>query len=296
MDISICILTHSQPELLPRCVASCVEELGRAAVDGEIIIIDNASTDGSPQELARTFPQVRIIRHEQNLGFSTANNLAIRGSAGKYTLILNDDAILQPDSLRLMLHKIDSDLTIAAVGPKLLNPDGSLQRGFTNRRLPRLRSLLCGLLGLNPLFERWGWSRDLLTHSRDPYRSGETEHLAGACLLVRRDMLEAVGFFDEEFYYLFEDADLCCRLRKLGGKIVYLAEATVVHYGSASLKQLMGRERAGLYFQSLVAYYKKHHSRPAYLFVRTAVTLISALYAPLTTRRQARTPQVRTSL
>jgi N-acetylglucosaminyl-diphospho-decaprenol L-rhamnosyltransferase len=289
MDVSICILTHSQPDLLPCCVASALEEIGKAAVKGEVILIDNASSDGSPQAIARLFPQVRIIRNDQNLGFSAANNEAIRASTGTYTLLLNDDAILQPGSLRLMLRTIDSDPTIAAVGPKLLNPDGSIQRGYTNRRLPRLRSLVCAFLGLNPLLEARPWTRDLFTHSRDLSVSGETEHIAGACLLVRRDMLERIGLFDEQFYYLWEDADLCYRLREAGGRIVYLAEAQVAHHGSASLKQLMRPERAALYFQSLLSYYKKHGTRPGYLLVRIAVGLISILRSPRALWREAGT-------
>jgi GT2 family glycosyltransferase len=107
MYLSICILTHNQPELLPLCVASCFEEIERAGIAGEVIVIDNASTDRYPEKLRETYPQVRIIRNEQNLGFSAGNNIGIRASQGRYILILNDDAILQPECLNLMFQALD---------------------------------------------------------------------------------------------------------------------------------------------------------------------------------------------
>ncbi len=266
MDLSICILTRNQGEFLRQCVASCVREVQRTGVPSEIIVIDNASSDGSPQRVANLFATVRIIRNEENLGFAAANNKAIRLSRGRFVLILNDDAVLQEGSLSLMLRKLDSSRHIGAVGPKLLNPDGSLQRGFTNRRFPCFRGLLCGFLGLNPLLEKNALTRDLFTHSRDPELSGETDHVAGACLLARREALDAVGLFDEGFYYFVEDADLCHRLKKAEWKIVYLAEARVTHYGSASFKKLMWSERRAIHFTSLMYFFEKH-SNPAKCFL-----------------------------
>jgi GT2 family glycosyltransferase len=124
MKLSICILTHSQPELLPMCVAACFAEIARAGITGEVTILDNASVDGSPERVAKLFPTVRIIRNDRNLGFSAANNMGIRRSQGQYVLILNDDAIFQEDSLWRMLRALESNSRIGAVGPKLINRDG----------------------------------------------------------------------------------------------------------------------------------------------------------------------------
>jgi len=265
-DISICILTRSQPDLLPRCVASCFAEMERSGIRGEVIVIDNASTDGSPQNVAQKFPKVRILRNEENLGFSAANNKGIRISRGRHVLILNDDAILREGSLGMMLRTIDSDADIGAVGPKLLNSDGTLQRNFTNRRFPRLRSLVCGFLGLEAWLDKRTWTRDLFTHGRDLEVSGETDHIAAACLLARREALEAVGLFDEGFDYLFEDADLCYRLKRAGWRIIYIADAHVTHYRSASLNQLARMDKDALIFRSLTYYFEKH-SHPAQVWL-----------------------------
>ena len=234
MDLSICILTHSQPELLPECVTSCVQEIESSRLSGEILVVDNASADSYPGRCVALSPMVRVLRSEENLGFSAANNRAIRASRGQYVLILNDDALLNKGSLRLMIERLESSPGLAAVGPKFLNPDGSPQKGFTNACFPQLRHIVCQILMLEPLLERNAWTRDALTVCRNPEKSGEAEHLAGACLLARREALDAIGLFDEGFYYFYEDVDLCFRLRRAGWGVVYLAEARVTQYGSAS--------------------------------------------------------------
>lgn len=280
MDVSVCILTRNQPELLPRCVASCIREMHATGLAGEVILVDNASTDGAPQRVAARFPGVRVMRNEENRSFSAGNNQAIRASFGRAVLMLNDDAILNSGSLKLMLDALDSDPNVGMVGPKLLNPDGSLQRGYTNRRFPRLRSLACGLLRLNPFLERRAWTRDLFTHSYDPERSGESDHLAGACLLARREALDSVDLFDENYYFWMEDADLCYRLKEKGWKIKYLAEAQVTHYGSASLAKLLTSERRMISIRAAIYYYRRHASFAAYLLLKFIVGCVLLVYMP----------------
>jgi GT2 family glycosyltransferase len=270
MDVSVCILTHHQPLLLPRCVEGAYAEIERAGIEGEVIIIDNASSDGSPQQVAVRFPEVGIIRNEENLGFSAANNKAIKMSHGRYVLILNDDALLGKNSLRLMVGKLDSDPRVGAAGPKLLNPDGSLQRDFTNRRFPHLLNCLAMVLLLERRLEGYGWTSRIFGLNRDLEPTGQAEHLAGACLLIRRAALDAVGLFDEGFNYWFEDVDLCYRLTKAGWKIVYLAEAQVIHHQSASTARIADSRRVMMLFTSQMRYLRKHWSAPKYLFVRLA--------------------------
>lgn len=240
-------------------------------VTAEVIVIDNASRDSYPERLAGSSPLVRVIRNHENLGFGAANNRAIRLSQGRYVLILNDDAILQPDSLGLMIAKFDSDSNIAAVGPMLLNSDGTLQKGFTNRRVPHLRGVLCQTLGLERVLERNKLTRDTLTLSREPERSGQTGYVAGACLLVRRKAMAAIGLFDERIYYYYEDVDVCVRLKTAGWGVFYLAEARVVHCQSASLNKLSLSKRNAIYFESLLYYFRKHSRPAAYFGVRLAL-------------------------
>lgn len=281
MDLSICILTHNQPDLLPLCVASCYEEISRVGVDGEIVVIDNASVDGYPKKLAQVYPHIRIIRNEQNLSFSVANNRGIRVSKGKYVLILNDDAILQQNSLRMMLKKMDSCSQVGAVGPKLINPDGSIQKGFNNNRGVRLRGLVSDILGLSDLFDKWQLTRFILTRRGDGNKSGETVEIAGACLLARREALEAVGLFDEGFYYWFEDADLCYRLGRAGWKLFFLSEAQVVHFGSTTFKTLDRSERTKMFCESQMRFMKKHWKSWRYWLSRLLLVLVFTFRAPI---------------
>jgi GT2 family glycosyltransferase len=272
-DLSVCILTRSQPILLRQCVAACVEEIQSAGVTGEIILIDNASVDEYPRELAEAFPAVRVIRNQENLGFSAANNKAIRLSQGRMVLILNDDAILQPGSLGQMLQKLTSDSKIAALGPCLLNSDGSAQVDFTNKRFPHLRGLFCEFLGLNRIMSKNALTRDLFTLWKDPETSGETDHIAGACLLARREALDSVNLFDERFYFWYDDTDLCYRLKKAGWRVFYLAEARVTHYGSSSFRQLTRTERSPILFQSLIYFYRKNAGRSSCLLLRLTLAM-----------------------
>jgi len=281
MDLSICILTRSQPDLLPRCVASCVAEIEREGIAAEIILIDNASSDGSPQKVANRFPLVRLVRNEENLGFSVANNIGIRMSRGKYVLILNDDTEFRPGALSLLLGVMDADLRIAAVGPKLLNPDGSLQWGNAQKRLPRLRGMVTEILNLDVVLEKFALTRDLLTNRRDKNRGGDAEQIDGACLLARREALDAVGLFDEGFYFLFEDSDLCFRLRKAGWRLLYSPEAQVTHYGGSSFKIVPRSRKNAMYFEGLIRYFKKHSGPGRFLLFRLTLAVTLCLRIPL---------------
>lgn len=281
MDLSICILTRNQPKLLSCCVASCIAEIERAGIKGEIIVIDNASSDQYPQKVAAPFPNVRIIRNEENLGFSAGNNKAIRASRGCFVLILNDDAIMQQGSLGLMLRKLESDIRIGAVGPKLLNPDGSPQVEMTNKRFPSLRAVFCMLTRLDRLMHKFKFTRDLFILTRDPDRSGDAEHLAGACLLLRREALDAVGLFDEGFYFWYEDGDLCYCLKEKGWRVYYLAESEVLHWGSSSFKTTRRPEKAAMAFNSTLYYFKKHSAGPKVLLVRAVLVLILVARLPV---------------
>jgi hypothetical protein len=256
-------------------VASCVAEIEREGIAAEIIIIDNASSDGSPQKVANRFPLVRLVRNEENLGFSVSNNIGIRMSRGKYVLILNDDTEFRPGALGLLLGVMDSDPRIGAVGPKLLNPDGSLQWGNAQKRLPRLRGMVTEILNLDVVLEKFALTRDLLTNRRDRNRGGDAEQIDGACLLARRQALDAVGLFDEGFYFLFEDSDLCYRLRKAGWRLVYFPEAQVTHYGGSSFKKIPRSRKNAMYFDGLIRYFRKHSSPGRFLLFRLtlAVTL-----------------------
>jgi len=272
MDLSVVIPTRSQPELLPRAVESCVREIHAAGISGEIVLIDNASSDGAPQREAARFPEVRLIRNDVNRSFSAASNQGIRAGRGRLVLLFNDDAVLQPGSLLSMLQAIDADRAVAAVGPRLVSPDGSTQWYNTNCRFPRLYSMLLGWLGLTLFLRRRAWTRDLLTNFRDEEQGGETDWIGGACLLARRDDLEQIGLLDEGYYYGAEDIDLCYRFRRGGRKVVYLSDVRVTHFGSASLKKLQTIEFKMINIRALLRFKKKYASWPENLLWKLTIS------------------------
>jgi len=286
-DLSVCILTHHQPELLPRCVEAAYAEIERAGIKGEVIIIDNASSDGSPRRVAARFPATRIIRNEENMGFGAANNEAIRISRGQYVLVLNDDALLQEGSLGLLVRKLESGSNIGAVGPKVLNFDGSLQTSCMNKRYPHLRGVAVELLLLDGLLRKNELTRQMLTLWDSQSKRAEPDQLVGACVLARREALDAVGLFDEGFYYVLEDADLCYRLKKGGWRVLCAEEAQVIHYGAASMKEEWTESYAlAVYLRSLAYFFKKHSSPAKYFLVRMTLGLVLLLRMFLATLRR----------
>lgn len=280
MDLSVCILTHSQPVLLPKCVDSCVLEIQRAGLSGEIIIVDNASSDRYPEKVAATRPMVRVVRNEENMGFAVANNLAVKMSLGENVLLLNDDAILQERSLGLMMSELGADPRVGAVGPSLVFPDGSPQLLYMNKRLPHLRGMFCEFLGVDRRLRQKPWTRDWLTLWGSPEEAAEPEQISGACFLARRQAWDQVGGFDDQFYYVLDDADLCFRLRKAGWRFRCIEAARVTHFGGSTFARWDRLDQARNYYECVYAYFRKHTSLPGYLLVRAvlgfAVVLVFA--------------------
>lgn len=273
VDLSICILTHNLPVLLSQCVASCVSEIERAGINGEIIIIDNASTDRYPEKLAASTPTIRVIRNDENLGFAVANNRAVKMSRGESVLILNDDAILQEGSLALMLSALKSDPRIAAAGPILVFPDGSPQVLYMNKRLPNIRGMFAEFTGRDLTWRHKRWAREWLTMWDSPEHAAEPEQLSGACLLVRRQAWDQMGGFDEQFYHVLDDTDLCFRLRSAGWRFRCVQAARVTHYGGFTVARWDQLEQRRNYYKCIYAYFRKHSSFPKYLLARVVLGL-----------------------
>jgi len=222
----------------------------------EVIVVDNQSSDGSPEWVRRNFPRVRLITNTENVGFARGNNQGIRESRGKYILLLNTDTILQPKAVQYLLEELKSNRRIGGVGPALLSEKDSIQVSF-GTKVSFFREVF-QKLALNPYY-RWG-----LKKGGDKREVG---WLSAACLLTRRDVLDEVGFFDEQFFLYFEDIDLCVRIREKGYVLEYLPRARIYHVGGASTE---GLKLFGRYFyrKSQLYFYQKHNSRTALTLLR----------------------------
>ena len=262
-DLSVVIVNWNTGDLLAQCLASLRH--ARPALSLELIVVDNASTDGS----AHGFPQegdgLRLITHTSNLGFARACNRGIRESRGRYILLLNPDTRVLPGSLEAMLVFMDAHPEAGAAGPALLNPDGSLQP--SGGRFPSLR----GLLAIHPIIARFFPAPEDPLRRRDFSRVAEVEEVSGACLLIRRSAWEAVGPLDEAFFLYFEEVDWCLRLTRQGWKVYYVPQARVIHHWRSRTDP---DPQAQLYHLRSQRYYvRKHFGRGPFLLL-TAVCLV----------------------
>jgi N-acetylglucosaminyl-diphospho-decaprenol L-rhamnosyltransferase len=257
-DVSIVLVSFNVRDLLASCLAAV-----RATVHAhtyEVFVVDNASTDGSPEMVSEQFPDVTLIALDSNPGFSRANNHAIHKARGRHVLLLNCDTRVEPGAVDRMIDFLDACPRAGVVAPLLLNEDMTDQG--TARAFPTPAAAVFGRRSpLTRAFPRNRWSRRYLVgrhrHGDEPF---EVDWVSGACLAVPRPVVEGLGGLDEGFFMYWEDADLCRRIKATGRSVHCVPSARVIH--------LEGRSRRGwparhvwIFHQSVFRYYAKHHAR-----------------------------------
>jgi len=250
-DLAIVIVSYNTKALLRACLralpAAC------AGLDWHATVVDNASTDGSPEMVAAEFPQVELVRSSENLGFARANNLALRRARARHLLLLNPDTEAEAGSLARLVEFLDDNPDAGACGPKLLNTDGSLQRN--GARFPTLLREFLGVTGLRRLAMRR--CEMALGYGREDFDVlCEVDQLSGACLMVRAAAAEQVGLLDERFFMFYEEVEWCHRIKRAGWRIWYVPGARVVHHWMGSVRQESRAMTAAL-FRSQLLYYQK---------------------------------------
>ncbi len=250
MDLSIVVVSWNTRELLRRCLASV--DLENPELATEVLVVDNGSVDGSPEMVERDFPAVRLIRNPDNRGFAAANNQAIAASAGRYVLLLNSDAVLLPNTAAILARYLDESPTVGMVGGQLLNLDGSFQASFND--FPSLRQELLLMTGLS----RWFLSPTYPSYPVEKSRARRlVDWVGGACLMVRRATVDAIGGLDESYFMYSEEVDWCVRARRAGWSVAYVPEAKTYHGSGASAQRVPERRRAQIY-RSKWLYFRKH--------------------------------------
>lgn len=264
-DVSVVVVNRNTRSLLRDCLASVLADAATSGLRVEVIVVDNGSTDGSPEMVAELFPQVRLIRNARNVGYAAGTNQGVRASSGRNVLLLNSDTVLRPGALREMCAKLDARQDLAGVAPKLLNPDGTVQQSCW---LFPLWGLAVNVLGLG----RLGLVDDYRTW--DHRYDREVAWVSSAALLVPRRVLERVGLLDEDFFYGV-DTDWCHRAARAGYRFLSLASAEVVHYGRGSRQGPLDPQFAGGP-QVQERYIRKHYGRWGVILFR-GLLLLGAL-------------------
>jgi len=255
-DLSVIIVSWNVKALLERCLSSLMECSKRGEIQCEIIVVDNASTDGSAEMVRQRFPGVRLIASDSNLGFTRANNVGAGHSSGRYILLLNPDTEVLGDALTTMVSYMDSHPDVGALGPKLRFPDGRIQP--SRRRFPTLATAFLESTVLQQWFPRNRVLQRYYVHDRNDDEEQDVDWVIGACLLIRRQAWKQVGPLDERFFMYSEELDWCRRLKTAGWRLVYIPSATVMHYEGQSSSQVVPARH--IYFQSSkVFYFRKHH-------------------------------------
>ena len=247
-DLSIVIINWNTRDLLACSLQSVYETAG--GLEFEVLVVDNASTDGSVQMARERFPWVWLIENRENVGFARANNQAIHQSQGRYVLLLNSDTEVYPGALETMVQFMEEHPQAGGCGPRLLNADGSLQVSCHPMLTPERefwRLMFFDRLWRRATYvqERWGWEAPR-----------PVEVIKGACFLLRRTALDQVGLLDEGYFMYTEEMDLCYRLLQARWQLWWVPHAVVKHYGEASSKQVAESMYVQLY-RSKVQFYRK---------------------------------------
>jgi GT2 family glycosyltransferase len=256
--VSVIIVSWNARDYLKQCLESLSPAVCRYPM--EIIVVDNASSDGSLELVESSFPHVRLIRSSANLGFARGNNLGIRNSNGRYLCLVNSDVKVLPDCISRLVDYCEQHPEVGMAGPRLTGGDGKLQRSC--RGFPTLWNMLCRALALDTLFPRCklftGYS--LSYWPQDSTRA--VDILSGCFWLIRRETLSRVGLLDEAFFMYGEDMDWSKRFWLKGSRLALVSSAEAIHYGGASssnapVRFYIEKQRADL------QYWAKHHSRIA---------------------------------
>ncbi len=263
MKLSIVIVNWNVRDHLRDCLASIFKYPPKDSF--EVFVVDNASSDGSADMVRQEYPQVNLIINVENKGFGTANNQGIRQAKGEYVLVFNDDAQVKEGSLDIMINYLDTHSDVGVVGPKILNVDGSLQPSV--RRFPDFLSQWLASLKVQFLFPKLKVFRKYLAADFDYKKEQDVQQIMGACMMIRKKVLDQIGLFDEKFFIWFEEVDLLKRIADAGIQIVYTPTTEIIHVGGASFAQAESMTKHRMFSASCRRYIYKHKGIFAWLAI-----------------------------
>ncbi|HEY8467042.1 MAG TPA: glycosyltransferase family 2 protein [Solirubrobacterales bacterium] len=275
-SVDVVIVTRNTREMTARCVRSALAEDGRNRV--RCFVVDNASADGTADELAR-IDGVTVIRNDHNAAYGRACNQGAARGNGEFVLILNSDIVVRPGSIARLVEFLEGSPEHVAAGGRVVDPGTDrVQVGHAVRAFPRASSQVAQMLGLERTWPANPLSRRALGLDLDYERTQDVDQPPGSCLAVRRADFDAIGGFDEGFYYWYEDVDLCRRLWDRG-RIAYVHDAPFEHVGGATFASWDSPQRVRSWYTGVFRYFAKHRPRREQLLIRALAGLLATLRA-----------------
>ena len=253
--LSICIVTYQARDYLKACLTSLYESTSLLRL--EVIVVDNGSRDGTASMLAEEFPKISIIRNETNTGYTRPMNQALRTGSGDFLVQLNPDTHILPGALDRLVECMLSNPKIGICGPKMLNRDRTFQQQC-RRGDPRPWAVISYFLGLYKLFPKSKVFGGYLLNYLSEDQATAVENVSGSCMLIRRALVEQIGYLDEDLYAYQEDTDFCWRARAAGWLVYFLPQAQIIHYGGQGGSRVEPYRSIIEWHRSYWIYYRKH--------------------------------------
>ena len=284
-DLSIIIVNYNVKEFLLNSLSSIYKALGN--INAEIIVVDNASDDGSMELVEEKYPSVIQIKNKKNVGFGSANNQALEIANGKYILLLNPDTIVREDTFEKMIRFFEENPDAGMAGCKVLNPDGSLQLAC-RRGFPGPWTSFTKVAGLSTLFPKSKiFAKYNLTYLNEN-ETYEVDAVSGAFMMLRKETYDKIGGFDPKFFMYGEDLDLCYRTQNAGFKVYYVHETEIIHYKGESTKR-SSIDETKIFYEAMHLFVKKHFSASIIvesilrfaIFIRTILAFINLYKLPI---------------
>ncbi len=272
--ISIIIVSWNVKDLLRLCLHSIFLWYDISTV--EVIVVDNASSDGSIDMMRQEFPQVRVLAQETNRGFAAANNIGAREARGEYLLILNPDTECIDSTFVTVLEIFKHNPAVGAIGARLLNADRTIQHSV--RHFPQLSDQLAIALKLHHIFPLLRCLKRYFFYDMDYEKQQDVDQIMGACMLIKRSVWDEMKGFDTGYFIWFEEVDLCRRIANAGYRIVYTPQCSVIHHGGQSFSQVLGYKKQQWFLASQHRYMKKFFSSWA-VFIHILISSISLIEA-----------------
>jgi GT2 family glycosyltransferase len=256
VDLTVIVVSYNSADFLPGCLEAVRRHTRRLAY--EVVVVDNASADGSAELARRTWPDARLIVNPDNRGFARAVNQGFGVASGRHLLLLNPDAEIQEEALDRCVGFLDAHPEVGIVGARVNNPDGTLQRAC-RRSVPTPTVSLFRLGGLGRWFPDHPAARAYNLEDADPGRTLDVDAVSGSFLMVRGEAERKAGGMDERYFLYGEDLDFCMAVKAAGYRVVYYPEAVVVHHKGASSRQASLRANREFH-RAMALFHRKHFS------------------------------------